>query len=379
MKPRTNLRRGASLVLNLLAVAVFSILATVVYSAARTQQRAATSDIRQAQALAIAEAGIDDALRALYINFAWRTGYSNKAFANGFYTVTLTTDTPPTITSTGYSPPTFLLGRAVRTVTAKTVYTTGACPYAILADDIEIEGKVDAYDPTVSLQPCATCFVSGADIWANDRLKIAGTQTCPPTRMRGLATIGEGNALQTAGAGSAACIEGGLVLSTESVALPNWSGGSTTQLKVNNGSTTTLTAGTYNYSKVEIDGTLIFDTSTGTVVLNFDGNFKAEGAACAMRNTSKIPSRVHIVDASGNSGHTIKIKCKEALHAYLEGNANRFEIAQEVYGHYCGGSIFISSATNAVGIVHHDIGGGAVSRVSLKTTANSWSQSYKRQ
>jgi hypothetical protein len=374
--------RGATLVLNLLAMASFALLAVAVYASSDALARGTGYDTRSTEALAIAEAGLEDAMQTLYRNAEWRTGFSSKTFGNGFYNVWLTTDTPPAITSTGFSRSVPLYGRAVRTVSARTIFTEGACPYALLADDIEIEGKVDAYDVTSTLTPCATCFISGANIWANDRLEMAGTVPCTSSstaRMRGEATLGGSNALQTSGAGSAACFENGLVLSTASIPLPNWTGGSSTHLNVPNNSTTTLTAGTYNYNKVDVNGTLILDTSTGTIYINFQGNFKADGANCAIRNTSKIPSRVHIADASGNSGHTIVVGCKEPLHAYLEGNANRFEIAQEVYGHYCGGSVFISSDTSGIGRVHYDIGGGLVSKVSLRTDNTGWTQSYKRQ
>lgn len=361
------------MVLNLMAVAVFSLLASVVYVAARTQSRAALNDIRQAQALAIAEAGMEDAMRMLYVNSAWTTGFSSKAFANGFYSVSLSTDVPPRVTSTGYSPSTFLLGRAVRTVSAQTVFTPGACPYALFADDIVIDGKLDAYDPTTTLQPCSTCFTTGANTWANDNMTIGGA-ACPPTRLRGVASIGGGNALS----GSAACAESGVVNSTESKTLPNWTGAGVSNFTVPANSTTTLYPGTYNYKKLTIKGVLNVDTSTGVVYINFDSNVSAD-SGCQINNLSKVPSRLRITDVSGNSGHTINLNCSTPLHAYLEGNANRFDIEQEVYGHYCGGSVKIASTTGKIGLVHYDIGGGVLTRVALKTGSSSWTQSYKRQ
>jgi hypothetical protein len=361
-----------------MAMGAFTLLAVAVYASSSGLARSSGNDLRQAEALAAAEAGMEDTMQTLYRNAEWRTGFSSKTFGNGYYTVSLSSGTPPFVTSTGWSRSVPFYGRAARTVTSQLAFTPGACPYAILADNVEIEGKVDAYDYQASLSPCSTCFISGADIWANDVLKVSGSQSCPPTRLRGVATIGENHSMTYSGSGSAACVEDGIVSTSSSTTLPNWNGGDTGNLNVANNSTTTLTAGTYNYNKIDVNGTLILDTSTGTVTINFASNFKADGAACAIRNTSKIPSRVHIVDASGNSGHTILLKCKEALHAYLEGNANRFEIAQEVYGHYCGGSVYISSATPYIGKVHYDLGGGMVSKVSLRTDSTGWTQSYRR-
>lgn len=370
--------RGAALVLNLMAVACFALLAAAVYASSSALARSTGNDQRQAEALAAAEAGLEDAMQTLYRNSEWRVGFSSKTFGKGYYTVSLTNATPPYITSTGWSRSVPFYGRAARSVMTQVQFVTGACPYGIFAESVEIEGKVDAYDYQVSLTPCSTCFISGGDVWANTSLKISGTQPCPPARLRGLAGIGGGNSLSFGGAGSASCVEQGVVSTTQTYDLPDWTGGGNDNLSVAANSTTTLTAGTYDLNRVTVNGTLILDTSTGAVTINFKNNFVANGTACAIRNTSKMPSRLHIIDASGNGGHQILLQCKEPLHAYLEGNTNRFQIAQEVYGHYCGKSVYISSATGAVGQVHYDLGGGAVSKVSLRKDTTGWTQSYRR-
>lgn len=45
--------------------------------------------VNAAQALAIAEAGLNDALAQIRINASWQAGYTGKAFAGGTYTVTV--------------------------------------------------------------------------------------------------------------------------------------------------------------------------------------------------------------------------------------------------------------------------------------------------
>jgi hypothetical protein len=377
MKNPSSGERGATLVLNLMAMAAFALMAVAVYASSSALARGTANDMRQQQALATAEAGLEDALQSLYRNAEWRTGYSTKTFGTGYYNVSLSTDTPPRVTVTGYSASVPFYGRAARTISVQTAFTTGVCPYALFGDDIQIDGKLDAYDWTSSLQPCSTCFINGADVWANSSLKIGGTQTCPPTRLRGVGNIGGSHTLSTTGSGSAACVEEGVVTSTTTKALPNYSGAGAANFTVNAGSTVTLTAGTYNYKKVTINGVLNVNTSTGTVYINFDGNFNGN-AGCQINNSSKYPSRLHITDVSGNSGHTIDLACSKPLHAYLEGNVNKFTIEQEVYGHYCGGSVQVSSSAGAIGLVHWDQGGGEVSKVGLRNDTNGWDQSYRR-
>jgi type II secretory pathway component PulK len=60
------------------------------------------NQIYTAQALAVAEAGLNDALYQIRTNPSWTTGFSNKAFNGDSYTVAVTGTLPNrTITSTG--------------------------------------------------------------------------------------------------------------------------------------------------------------------------------------------------------------------------------------------------------------------------------------
>lgn len=366
--------RGTALVLNLFALALFVSLAAIVYAGARSQVKTAVWVERQAQAQALAEAGLEDAMHNLYVNATWRTGFNQKALGDGYYTVTLTTGTPTRITSTGYSASMFLVGRAVRSVGATATYTTGNCPYAVIGNSISLDGKVDAYDPISYLTPCTTCFTAGANIWSNGGINVSGGASCPPTRIRGVAYNGGGGSYS----GQTACAESGVINSTTSVALPNLTAGSSLgQLQISANSTFTLTAGNYTYSNIKFQGSngvLLADTSSGTVTLQFTGNLQT-GTNCMFNNTSKIPSRFHIVDVSGNSGHQSTLDCAGPIYGYIEGNVNRFNVAQEVYGHVCGGTVNITSTTGHIGLIHYDLGGGMVSHVS----AGSWQEGFTRQ
>ena len=57
-----------------------------------------------AEAMATAEAGLNDAFSELRTDSSWTTGFSSKSFNNGSYTVTVTGTLPNlTVTSTGTS------------------------------------------------------------------------------------------------------------------------------------------------------------------------------------------------------------------------------------------------------------------------------------
>ncbi len=67
------------------------------------------NQIYSAEAQAIAEAGLNDAFSELRVDSSWTTGFTNKTFNNGSYTVTVSGTLPIlTITSTGTSAQNFV-------------------------------------------------------------------------------------------------------------------------------------------------------------------------------------------------------------------------------------------------------------------------------
>lgn len=385
-------RDGSTLVLNVLIMAVFAMTAVIVYASARSQVHAVVHDAREAQAQAIAEAGLEDAMHGVYMNPLWRTGFNQKAFAGGYYTVSLSTDDPPYILSTGYSAPLLLTGRAVKTVGAKVQFTAGSCPYAVMADKaIEIEGSVDAYDITTTLTPSATQFTTGANVRSNNNISVTGV-ACPPAHVWG-DVIGQGSVP----AGS--CVTGSVSLTTVTLPLANFDcptceavndnltginpssayNNGAQALMVNAGQTVTLSSGTFFFKKITINGILNVNTSSGSAAIYVKNNFFT-GSACQFNNTSKIPARVHFY--STNPGNVVKLNCTTPFHAYLEGSQAQFNLAQELYGHFCADSVEISSnTTDGYGRVHYDLGGGGlVDHVSWTTGVNgSWTENYTRQ
>ena len=67
------------------------------------------NQIYAAQALAIAEAGLNDAFSELRADSSWNSGFSDKAFDDGSYTVTVSGSLPNlTVESTGTSSQSFV-------------------------------------------------------------------------------------------------------------------------------------------------------------------------------------------------------------------------------------------------------------------------------
>jgi type II secretory pathway component PulK len=86
-----------------------------------------------AQAMCTAEAGLNDAFAQIRSASSWTTGFTNKAFNGGSYTVTVTGTLPDrTITSTGTSPQGYI-ARISADVTINT-----SSPYSIRIDKLKV-------------------------------------------------------------------------------------------------------------------------------------------------------------------------------------------------------------------------------------------------
>jgi hypothetical protein len=91
------------------------------------------NQIYTAEALAIAEAGLNDAFSEIQIDSGWDIGFTDKTFSDGSYTVTVGGSAPNlTITSTGTSSLGFI-GRVIADITV-----SGSSPYTISIDSFMI-------------------------------------------------------------------------------------------------------------------------------------------------------------------------------------------------------------------------------------------------
>lgn len=393
--------KGSTLVLNLLVMVVFSIMAAVVYKSAQAMVGEAVYYERSAQALTIAESGLEDALHSLYSTATWRTGFTQKAFAGGYYTVTVTSPTSLSllVTSSGYSA-SILLGRAVRTVSATVVFVSTANPTnAVLSSNLTINGSVDAYDPRVSFTP--TAFTDGGTIWANT---IDTGGSCGSVRIRSNVivfnaappTVASGN---SPGSGCVNTPTDTITSTNTTVVLPLHTCNATCQaaaainnatisasyrsgsalnetLTIGSAQTLTLSSGTYYFKQVFVDGILNLDTNSGPVNIYYTNQWR-ENSTCAVNNLGKIPSSLLIADVGG--GHTLSLSCPAPLHAYVENASKHVNVnaPAQVYGHLTGDVVTIDLGA----ALHFDLSAAVpATHVTWATgPSGSWKESYKRQ
>ncbi len=379
-------RRGSTLVINILTVTIFALLAGVVWVSARSQVKTSVYQTRQYQAQALAEAGLEDALAELREDASWRTGFTDKPFGDGTYTVTLSTNSPPMVVSTGYSKSIFGFGAAVKTVSAQTALVEGACPYAIAGNGpISIGGTINKYDPSVTLTPSTTEFTNGADVRSNTSISFTGA-ACPPVKIRG-------EAVYMSGTVTSSCVEEGVTLTTEPVTVPSDSCSTCStindnltkltpgsvyndaahKLTIGTSDVATMLPGKYYFRVVSIRGILNVDTTSGTVTIYIEPGTFSTFSGCQINNLSKVPQRLKFVDLT-NSGHTLEFRCSTPLHAYLEGSFARTDLYQEFYGHFCSDRVTV----DATGSVHYD--GSSLTHAAWTVgSAGSWKESYLRQ
>ena len=88
--------------------------------------------IRAAEALAVAEAGLNDALAHLRVDADWDAGFADKVFAGGTYTVTVKDGR---ITSMGTSSRGY-----VARVEADVTVSSGSAPHVVEIDRVKVNG-----------------------------------------------------------------------------------------------------------------------------------------------------------------------------------------------------------------------------------------------
>lgn len=374
--------KGSTLVMNLIALAVFSMLAAVVYRITRFQVAEAVYHMRLAQAHGIAEAGLEDALHELYADPGWRAGFKNKPFAGGSYTVTISTEDPPWVRSTGYSRPIVFLGPAVKTVAVKVkIRWSNQASCAIqAASRLSIDGVVSAYDSAVNPNPLLFGF---------------GAHVCSNGTLEALAGIIRGNATYFSGSPpNLDLVEGQIIHSTYTTPLASHDGsafadandnltglapasvytGVTKDVYVPLAQTATLRPGVYYFNKLVVDGTLVADTVSGpvTIYLTGDLNGAASAVTGGIENTSRIPSLLSIF---GQGKQNIYLKSAIPLRARVETPGGQLHISQIVYGKAAADVVVL---TGAAFRFDKQLGGeGSPSSVGWE--AGTWSASYARQ
>ena len=95
---------GSVLLMTIFAIALFSMLVMGMLQINTEEIQLVQNQVNAAEAMAVAEAGLNDAFAQIRANSGWTSGFANKPFEGGKYTVTVTGALPNrTITSKGTS------------------------------------------------------------------------------------------------------------------------------------------------------------------------------------------------------------------------------------------------------------------------------------
>ena len=381
--------RGSGLILSLIALTAFSLMAVVVYRVTRTQVRESLQVKRQAQAQALAEAGLEVALNQLYANQSWNAGYTKVPFGEGSFTVAVSTDVPPWISVTGYSASIAGFGSVVRSAQARAAYfvSTGAAAgagsgYAMMANNEAASyGTVDSYSSAVNPNPAS--FGSSADVWSN----AAVLTTVGAVRIDGSAYYRSGSAP------SAATVSGGVVKSTYTQTLPSSTPCAAIKTANNNttglspqsyynpakkdvvipaGMTATLAPGDYYFRRLTVNGVLNVANAAGETVNLCVSSFINANAGCQFNNQSQIPARLMIYGDNPTTTHYFR--CATPLHAKILDKGSTIELYQTLYGRITGRRTRVQGG----GILHFDAESSAASILGVKAATGTWTAGFDR-
>jgi Tfp pilus assembly protein PilX len=126
-------KSGSVLIVVVFAIALLTAFVAGMLQINAEQFQLMRNEVYAAQSMAIAEAGLADAFSQLRTDSSWTSGFNNKSFGDGSYTVTVTGLLPNlVIESTGTSPQSFI----ARANAEITVGTTS--PYVIRIDKLRI-------------------------------------------------------------------------------------------------------------------------------------------------------------------------------------------------------------------------------------------------
>jgi Tfp pilus assembly protein PilX len=128
--------KGSALILAIFVIALLAAVVMGMLQINTEEIQIMRNQIYAADALAIAEAGLNDAFYEIRADSSWNIGFSDKAFNGGSYTVTVAGASPSlTITSTGTSSQGFV-GRVEAEVTVGT-----SSPYLIRIDSLSFNNN----------------------------------------------------------------------------------------------------------------------------------------------------------------------------------------------------------------------------------------------
>ena len=127
---RSHENTGSVLLVTVLLVALLAATVAGYLQVNAEEIQLMQNHVGGAEALATAEAGLNDALAQLRLNAGWHSGLANKPFNGGTYTVAVNGST---ITSTGVT-----LSGFTATLEAQVTLASGGPPYLIKIDSLRV-------------------------------------------------------------------------------------------------------------------------------------------------------------------------------------------------------------------------------------------------
>ena len=125
--------KGSVLLIVIFVIALLAAVVTGMLQLSTEEIKLVHNQISAAHALATAEAGLNDAFSELRVDSSWNSGFNDKAFNGGLYTINVTGALPNlTVESTGTSSQGFV-ARVGSDVTVST-----SSPYIIRIDNLRI-------------------------------------------------------------------------------------------------------------------------------------------------------------------------------------------------------------------------------------------------
>lgn len=126
---------GSVMLLTVFIIALFSVLVMGMLQLNTEELQLMRNQIFAAEATATAEAGLNDAFSRLRRNAYWDTGFSNKHFNGGTYSVAVAGSVPNlTITSEGIS----AQGFKTRVAADITIDTSGTNNHTVRIDNLRV-------------------------------------------------------------------------------------------------------------------------------------------------------------------------------------------------------------------------------------------------
>jgi hypothetical protein len=126
-------RNGSAFIMIVFVIALMAAVVTGILQLSTEEIQVMRNQIYAAEALAVAEAGLNDAFAEIRVDNTWNAGFTDKAFDGDSYTVTVTGSAPNfTITSTGTTSQSFV----ARVEAGITVDSNS--PYTIRIDSLRI-------------------------------------------------------------------------------------------------------------------------------------------------------------------------------------------------------------------------------------------------